>query len=404
MLWTSVITSHISLAVVFLLLLNGLLLATRPLATVDPESLPAAHTWVWWAMHEYREQKSPPKIVVLGSSLVMHPVSRLDADVLNKDLDYVHHHRSVYMEQVLSQRLGLGGAPCFNFSLPGAMVSDDYIVARALVSLKRQPQVIILALSLRDFIDNGVRCAGGTPAFRYLKRFTSIDDIVALAMPQIWQRFDYFFGKTVYLWGKKLDIQVVLAQALKERLGPVAQHVCSESLLNTLDLSKNMPSNLRSEVEEGMFIVKTHQPYSYEDNSKEYRKRYRTANEQLFAVQSMFLDKLLLLCKNCGIEVVIVNMPLTAANMTLMPKGSYDKYIAYLEQAAARWQCPLVDLNHGAQFVTEDFYDTSHMNARGGKKFVDALVRKILSVRTLVVTLQRPSSSSRQLARDGQSL
>src|SRR5262249_36315394 len=88
------------------LVINQCLLCWQPLVAVDPESLPAAHTWVWWATREFMDKKQSPDVVLLGSSLLMHPVSRLDADYLNRDLDYVHHHRSVYIEAAMARRFG----------------------------------------------------------------------------------------------------------------------------------------------------------------------------------------------------------------------------------------------------------------------------------------------------------
>jgi hypothetical protein len=366
--------SPLILAIALLIALNACLAYAQPLAKIDPESLPAARTWVWWATKEYLSAQPPPSIVLLGSSLVMHSISRLDADYLNHDLDYVHHHSSQYLEDKL-------GTKCFNFSLPGGMMSDDYIVARALFKGKRKPKEVVLGLSLRDFIDNGVHCAGTTPAFRYLQRYTDIDDLIGISMPQIWQRLDYYLGKYIYLWGKKLELQVWLSQITNQLLHPLAAKISVPSKLGDLDLERNLPVNLRSEVEEGMFIVKSHQPYSFDDNTGEYKKRYRSANPSLFKIQTKFLEMLLQYCNSNGIKVVVVNMPVTQQNLTLMPAGSYDLYLNALQNASQQAHCKFADLNATGKFTSTDFYDTSHMNGTGGKKFADALMRELSSAK-----------------------
>lgn len=401
--WTIYLFSPLLLAALLFSLLNLGMVFTQPLAQVDPESLPSAHTWIWWATREYQNQKPPPKVVLLGSSLVMHPVSRQDADFLGKDLDYVHHHRSQYMQQLLKDKLGASNAACFNFALPGGMMSDDYMVARALFNKENKPSLLVLGLSLRDFIDNGVRCAGATPAFRYLKRYTDISDLVDISMPQIWQRFDYWVGQGVYLWGKKLDLQVMLSQQARQTLGPWVERYCQPSRLNELDLSRNLPSNLKAEVEENMFIVKSHQPYSYEDNSAEYRKRYRSPNKPLFAIQKVFLDKTLDLCRKQNIEVLVVNMPLTPQNMSLMPQGSYDTYLSDLKSTCHRRQCSFLDLNTSAYYNHKHFYDTSHMNAEGGKQLIDTLVSTITQETRMAQSLQPAAKDApiRALAKTG---
>jgi hypothetical protein len=374
------------LSLVLLVVANLALCVTKPLAKVDPDSLPAAHTWVWWAAKEYQEQKFVPKVVLLGSSLVMHPVSRADADYMGIDLDYVKHHRSVLMEQLMNQTFNTPGS-VYNFALPGGMVSDDYIVTRALLTGDRKPEVLVLGLSLRDFIDNGVHCAGATPAFRYLKRYTDIEDLLDLAMPQIWQRFDYYVSNGFYIWGKKLDLQVLLSEQTKEHFAAWCAKTFPACRLSEGDLSRNQPSNLRSEVEEGMMIVKSKEPYSWENNSAEYKKRYRTPNAEMFATQKVFLDKLIALAKEKNIGVVLVNMPLTPDNKALMPAGSYGEFIETLTSTAQKYDLPFINLDSSGGFTKANFYDTSHMNGSGGKKLIEAIVQSLAADQRVAVRL-----------------
>jgi hypothetical protein len=370
----ALLMNPISLGIVFLLLINWWLCSSKPVAKVDPRLLPATHTWTWWAVKEFCEQKPPPSLVLLGSSLLMHSVSRQDADYLNKDLDYVHHHRSVYLEDQLKKRFPSdANIGCFNFSLPGDLVSDDYMIARALFRGEYKPKYVILGLSLRDFIDNAVNCPGTTPPFRYLKRFTDIDDLVELAMPQFFQQCDYRFGKYFYLWGNKLDLQVWCDQAARNLLTPWARSSASPSLLNGLDYRKHVPSDLHSEVEEGMAIVKPHQPYSFDPNFADYRRRCGSPNLPMFKIQSIFLKKLVDLCKQEGICLIVFNMPLTKENLAIMPPESYANYLATVKQVVGQAGDTFVDLNQDPRFDHSDFYDTAHMNSRGGKKLLDIL-------------------------------
>ena len=115
------LTNPLSLALALLVLINSWLCLTQPFANVDPAMLPATHTWTWWATQEYLHNQPAPPVVLVGSSLFMHSVSRQDADFLNQDFDYVHHHYSAYLSQQLQSRFQLEKAPlCFNFSLPGS--------------------------------------------------------------------------------------------------------------------------------------------------------------------------------------------------------------------------------------------------------------------------------------------
>lgn len=370
---TRLALSPISLGVLIILVVNALLCTVQPFAKIDPLSLPATHTWTWWATQEYMKEKPVPELVLLGSSLLMHPVSRQDADYLGHSIDYVRHHRSLYLADRLQERFHKANITCFNFALPGDLVSDDYMVARALFKGEHKPRYIILGISLRDFIDNVVNCPGTTPPFRYLKRFFDIDDLVNLAMPKFWQQLDYRIGKVFYLWGKKLDLQVLLDQSTKNIGGPIVRVIGVPSLLNTLDYRKHVPSDLHSEVEEGMAMVKPNLPDTFDQNYQDYRRRCATANETMFQIQITFLNKIVDFCRRQNIQLIILNMPLTKENLALMPVGSYERYRTKISQTALEAGCPYVDLNNEKVFAHSDFYDTAHMNSKGGKKLLDII-------------------------------
>ncbi len=365
--------------VILFLLGNVLMLLWKPLANIDPESLPSAHTWVWWAAREYQAEPRTPEIVILGASLLMHPISRLDADFLNKDVDYVHHHRSEYMAASIQQKLGTAVSRCFNFALPGAMVSDDYMVLRAMLTGKRKPAVVVLGLGVRDFSDSLVSCPAATPPFRYLKRYANTDDLVDLVMPQLWQRFDYWLGRAIYPHGKKLDAQVAMCESTKNIIGKSFARVFPASALMEADPERNAPGNMRAEVEEGWFVVRAHQQLSFEDNTREYKRRFRSPNTSMFDIQEKFLEKFMADCHQKNIRVVLVNIPVTPANRALVPVGNYDRYLRLLHSTAQKWDACCVDLGEDHDFVATDFYDTCHMNAAGGKKFVDKIVSALQS-------------------------
>jgi hypothetical protein len=376
------------LALLIFVAINAALSSTVPLAKVDPESLPAAHTWVWWATTEYLASKPPPDVVLLGSSLVMHSVSRCEADYLGRDLDYVTHHKSLYLRNRLITNLHGYNGECFNFALPGGMVSDDFIIGRAMFKPDRKPKVLVLGLSLRDFMDTCVHCAGSTPAFRYLKRYCSIDDVVGLALPDLYRQQEYWLGKGLYLYGNSLDLQVITAEQTKS----LFNHLAPPPAIAAACHPDYTPINARSEVEKGLFIVPSNPRYEFEDNRPIFRKRYRHRNEQLFAIQKTFFEKLLKQCKDLGIRVIIANMPLTEDHLRILPPGQYEEYLSMLVAESNKYGCAYIDLNSDPQFSRQDYYDTCHMNGKGGRKFLDVLVRTITSDPSLAKHLTKPAS------------
>jgi hypothetical protein len=344
---------------------------------VSASDLPSAHTWEWWRTRSFLKHEKSPDVVLLGSSLMMIPVSLLDADYLNKDLDAVYHDHSVYLENALS--CSTSAPSCFNFAIPGGMISDDYMISRALLHDKHRPKVIVLGLTLRDFIESHVTCAAVTPSFKYFKHFFDIDDIAELSMPEFWQRLDYWQSKLVFMVGERLDLQLAFAQKVQlicETLLGAAATAKSPAIEPTT-LSANIAHNLKTEAEPGDFMLRANQIYPYEDNSNEYKKRFSNPSQKLFNAEASFLHKFLEEAREQNVKVLLVNMPLTRSNMALMPPGLYSKYCAIAQSEAKQQNADFLDLNTGTRFGVTDFRDTAHMNSSGGRKLLDAVAASI---------------------------
>lgn len=422
--------------------INLLGFATQPCPKAPPEQLPVTPSWEWWRTKAFREEARCPEVLLLGSSLFMIPVALIDADFLNETIDAIHHHRSRYLESNLND-LSLPGTSCFNFSMPGAMMSDHFIVADALFKADRKPKVLVLGITLRDFIDNGVSCAAATPAYNYLKHYIDVDKYIELTAPGIVDRAEFWATRLAYLFGNRMDIQVFCKDRILAFLNGIHQNIAEkqrlekkqeksampiafaanqslekhqsasiaeldaptitkqqspsitkqrspsiatqqapsiatqESASNDKQESAAVPDNASwlSDLTQGVFILIPHRIYPFQDNTREYKKRFRTANENLFANQTTFLTMLLDKATKMHIKVLFVNMPLTEANMKLMPAGSYDKYLNTVHDLSKKYGCELVDLNDGKSFTREDFKDPVHMNASGGKKLVDAIAK-----------------------------
>jgi hypothetical protein len=86
-----------------------------------------------------------------------------------------------------------------------------------------------------------------------------------------------------------------------------------------------------TEVTEGMVALRPNAFYPWQDNSREYKKRFKSANQSMFKIQTEYFRRMISQLKSEGVEVLLVNMPLTPANMALMPHGSYDKYLSFIE-------------------------------------------------------------------------
>ncbi len=360
-------------AAAFVLLVDIAILFLNPFGKVSPTTLPSPHSWEWWRTQSFLSAPKAPDVVLLGSSLVMIPMPMLDADYTNKPFDCVHHDHSLYMEDKLAELLGSKRLSCVNFGLPGGMISDDYMVARYLLTGEKKPKVVVLGITLRDFVEHHVQYPATSHPFKYFQQFMDIDDIVELAMPQVWQRADYFWGRNFVLWGKRLQMQASADQLCKQAISPLQSSQVAINPVTDAERNKTLAAKLKAIAEEGEFMMEPHKLTLFEDNTNEYRSRFKGDKEELYRAESAFLEKLLKLLRDRNIEVLVANMPLMPANLAVMPPGMYARYLATAKNFAAENDCQFLDLNDSNKFVITDFRDTAHMNGNGGKKFIDAV-------------------------------
>lgn len=354
---------------------NAALVFAQPLKPIAVERIPAKPTWESQRTDSYMKGVVPDA-VLFGSSLMMIPIACRDADYLQRSIDPVLHPYSQYMhDRALSSRGQ--DIKCFNFALPGGMISDHYMIVSSLFTDSRKPKLAVFGLSLRDFIDSGVECAAATPAYCYFSRYKTereIDQMLPLSMPSIFNRGQYLADRYFYLFGKRLQLQVVSGDLIKALINSTLR---SDHIITLKDEENKPDSNPNAalkgtEVRPGMLVLQPDAFYPWQDNTREYKKRFKGPNTAMFDTQSRYFDLMLSQLHRQSVKVMLVNMPLTESNMKLMPRGSYDKYLALMHRAA-RGGCIFIDLNDG-RFVASNFKDPVHMNGRGGKLLIDNIV------------------------------
>ncbi len=354
-------------AVILLIGANLIISTIRPFDKADPEALPSAKSWVYWATQEFLQKHDHPQVVMIGSSLVMNATWLQEAAHLNQDVDIVANHRTTYLESVIKKYLPLFNAQCYNFGLPGSMMSDDYMVIRALFRGEHKPAIAVIGLGPRDLMDCRFNCAASSKHFQYLERYSDTHDIVDLTMPQFWQRVNFVVKEFDYFVGKKWNIQIATGETARQLCGPA---LSMYSRQGPLEFSNE--ANYRLEIAKGVWIAHPSQAsYFFLDNTVEWKRRHRRTNDELFNNQAKFLELALQTCRREGIEPLLVNMPILTSSKNAMHPAIYPRHLGLLKQMADKYNCVVVDTNELATFVPQDFTDTCHMDASGGKKLLD---------------------------------
>lgn len=364
--------------------LNLFLAAFVPLDRLSPSDLPKKNSWECHRALQFVSDSSSlgvPEVVLFGSSLMMIPSTCAEADYLNKVVDPVIEPYSYLMDNLLKANSEDKGHSCFNFALPGAMISDHYMVSKSLFNQERKIKLAVLGISLRDFIDCSVDCAAATPAYNYFQRYFSdqeLEEMLPLSMPSIANRGEYLVNKYFYLFGKRLELMKSIDDNIRvsvnQTLGALFPQYSDDNFIasrknNDTKTSITDVDNILSaqDIRPGSYLIPPNMQLPWQDNTREYKKRFKNANQESFVIQSKYLEKMIEHHNRLGIVTMLVNMPLTEANMKLMPEGSYKKYEELIATLSNREDVVLLDLNDGAKFDIKCFRDTVHMNGRGGK-------------------------------------
>lgn len=368
--------SPVLLTLLGVVLLNIFLAYKDPFGRVDPNTIPSAKHWAYWTTQDYLKEKPAPDVVLLGSSVFMNPLWMLEAEYLNRSVDIVVERTSKYLQDAISKQIPGVSPRCFNFALPGAMVSDDYMIARSLFKENSTPKVVVLGLTPLDMTDDDFYCAVSSTHYKYLSRFSNTKDLVELAMPKPWQRVEFHVNDTMYLAGRKHDVQGTTISKLRDSMngylgGLSAVPLSSKKKGDTKD------AIYQDEVAPGVWLAQPVGIDYFNDDSKKFKKRYRFATANRCEIKMAWLKKCIQILREKNVETLVVNVPLPEPAMTILPAGVYDALVAKVENLAKDENVAYIDLQKTGKFNILDFTDSCHMDASGGRKVMDFVAQEI---------------------------
>lgn len=338
----------------------------------------ANRSWAWWAAKDFREHKEPSDVVLLGSSLMMAALHGGDATYLQTPQNVAVHHSCTYLEHLLSEKLHTP-VSTFAFAIGGQMVSDAYVISSTLLRGEKKPRTIVYGIAPRDFMDNMLTSPASTETFRYMSRIGDLSDVAMPARTTFWEKAEWALCKISFLYDHRQDfvyLQNKYARNVLARLGMKdLEYVHAPFPLRKIAMLQLPEDNGPNE----LMIM----PYStadkYADNTAEYRMRYKAFKKKLFDMQFAFLDRLGKHCRQEGINLILVNMPLTPENVALMPPGFYDFYLSSVKGAATKYGARVLDLNQPQIFDHSCFADSVHLNGLGGKRFFEVLSDRLVN-------------------------
>jgi len=345
-------------------------------------------TWCWWLTKAFVDQEKTPDVILLGSSQMNTAVLATDAQEAQEAVDLLTHRRVNALERRLFT-IGASDPRVFNAAIAGAVASDYYMAAKALIAGANKPKIVIIGVSPRDFIDNKLPSASSTEAFRFFSRFVDTGKLTAIAYPDIFARIN----AQVSLTFEKMP--------LRQLHGLVDNFLVAQKAEEPKNASKNQllaaVLNTAQLVKPGEWMIPANIPPMFDDNSDDYIRRYHNPNPASYPIQLAFLNDLLNWLNKENIKVLVVAMPTLPENRQLLPNEFWSDYRLKLSRLCQNNGAYWVDVSHCSDFEKSDYGDYVHLNASGGAKILDVFSEGIAKRQDLMAAIkeQRGSLASR---------
>ncbi len=326
-------------------------------------------------------------VVLIGSSLILAPLWSVDVADGAFFKDCMQHHTSSHLEKLVDR-------PVVSLATAGQFVSDTYLITEKLLNGKQRPSVLIYGVAPRDFMDDTTGGLAMTSVFDSLVETKDFSKIDKLFFNNFDERGDFVLNRSVFLYRKRgryqAKVQDFAAKFEDKMLAqlPVSNQAGSVTGASTDANSKSASStslaaNASAVDPLANFLLGGDRDAVWKQSIEEYAKRYKHFNAKQFEKQKECFRALTTLCAERKIKLCVVAMPLTDDNLKLMPPGLYQQYISFVKEATKEAAVPFLDLQTAKAYDESNFYDTVHLNSKGGEKFlstVSNLVREHDSV------------------------
>jgi hypothetical protein len=359
--------------------------AANPLTTAPIANL--QRTEPFYAAQEYRRQcqqlAAAPDVVLLGSSVMVSPVLQAESLRLQSPLKRMRHRQCGELAQALNAE-GLRVHRVFNFAVFGCMVSDAYWITKNVLLPGRcqKPRAIIYGVAPRDIQDNILQLSG-IPATESFQCLASADDALCVknTMEMNWtKRLELVFGRVSSLWRCRADLVALANLRGKKLLEAALPWVAFENRLSDGSVKVQRGGMFREEAIGEPMVVPGYglEHISTELTDQQYQFRYNPLSPRMNEVQLSYLEKLIALCREQEVTLVIVNMPLSEHNHKLMPPALYPLFVDRVASACRHGQVEFVDLAKTGCYTGDDnFVDGVHLSCERSRPFLKFLATQL---------------------------
>ncbi len=361
---------------------------------------------------ELKNGRPLSEVVLLGSSLVVAPCLQSESAFQRKPLERFRARRLTSFEQYLTTALDAAGhgaqsgAPSGSLSSApairsyllasgGEMASDAYFLEKNVLLQapdNGQHLAIIYGIGPRDFQDNLFPRVDSSGIFQVLGRLDDLP-IVFKSEPKI--TFDeggaMLMGRLSSLMRYRGDLMRLMAVRSKRAIEKMVPGVVFEKYSDSLVLKKQK-DGLFPEEAQGTPMVYPNLAIDHNDWTKtnyEYIRRYNPIDQGKSQIQFAYFERFLKLAAERHISVLVVNMPISAANKGLIPKGFYDRYLATTSDLCKKYGADYSDFNVSKWSGNENFIDSVHLIPQVSQAFMRDLAKTAATSSVSLAAVQR---------------
>lgn len=359
--------------------------------------------WSWWLSRAYMLH-APCDIVLMGDSQMNAAIMQADAITNRKNLDVLQDREATTLEHLLKERTQMS-LKVVNLGLAGAMVSDQYLISKALFAVN-PPKVIILGVSPRSFLDNAMPAASATEPFHFFQRYVKLNSLVSYLFPDVltqanWLLQEYFPLKQLYHSCLQALDSITYIMPGPDRLAntPKSDGVpnisSKQKLAGVLERSPTALlqaiAGATDEPAKGESIICPVALHGFLDNTREYQRRYHDPSSPNYKNQDVFFREYLHFLNSIGSQVFVVGMPVLIANRKLLPKEFWNHYRKQMQDECASFGASWVDLSEDSSFSRSDFLDNVHLNADGGRLLLKRIA-SLISTNSQCLRILKPAN------------
>jgi len=321
-------------------------------------------------------------VLLIGSSLFLYPAIRTDEAMddcpARYDESYVINNISNYSSARYFEKLLSAQAErpisVVNLCTAGSVMSDQFHVFRKVCATGRKPALLICDVSPREFFDPSLSDPAKTPVYRAIADWSCLSDLfdttqTAESVGQsligsVWNLYrerafwrDLFVNSTAWLTGHAVDLQSACQTDFSKQKG-----------------SKSWDRYRRALLADGKVSPPIYeQPATWAGDLKHYRFMYSPIKESQVNMQFLYLERLLATAQREKVKVCLVQMPLSRANLQLLPQSVPEGINLKAKNLAKKYGAKFLLPDSDVKFTDSDFEDSAHLNAEGGRKLFKTL-------------------------------